>query len=77
MKKIFFILTVQSSFSCQERTNYSWGDINESLGELQNARNELQSIKSEIENEGYDCSELEDVDKRLSKVERILEKHFN
>lgn len=70
------IFTILLLSSCQERVTYKWGDINESLGELQSARNELQDEISNLESEGYDCSQLEEIDARLKKVESILDEHF-
>lgn len=73
-----FFLTVLFIFSsCQERISYKWGEINESLGQLQDAREELRSTISYLEYEGYDCSELEDIDSRIKKVEQILDRRFN
>ena len=63
--------------SCEEKITYGWGDINESLGLLQDARNELKDEISDLEYEGYDTSDLEKIDERLKKVERILERKFN
>ena len=82
-KPLFYILRliicvfVLSTFaSCEEKINYNWSDINESLGQLQKARGELKNTISDLESEGYDCSELENIDNRLKKVERILDEHF-
>ena len=77
MKNFFYLFVVFTFVSCQERLIYKWSDINESLGQLQKARDELRSSISNLEYEGYDCSELESIDSRLKKVERILEKHFD
>lgn len=63
--------------SCEEKIAYGWGDINESLGLLQDARNELKDEISDLEYEGYDTSDLEEIDERLRKVERILDRKFN
>ena len=63
--------------SCEEKITYGWGDINESLGLLQDARNELKDEISDLEYEGYDTSDLEKIDERLRKVERILDRKFN
>ncbi len=63
--------------SCEEKITYGWGDINESLGLLQDARNELKDEISDLEYEGYDTSDLEEIDERLRKVERILDRKFN
>jgi hypothetical protein len=63
--------------SCEEKITYGWSDINESLGLLQEARKDLKIEISNLENDGYDSSELEDIDKRLKRVESILDKHFN
>ena len=68
----FFLFT-----SCEEKISYGWGEINESLGLLQDAREELEEEISNLEYEDYDTSELENIDDRLKKVERILEKSFN
>ena len=62
--------------SCEDKITYGWGDINESLGLLQDARNELQDEISDLEYEGYDTSDLEKIDERLKKVERILDRKF-
>lgn len=70
------IFTILLLSSCQERVTYKWSEINESLGELQKARNELQDEISNLESEGYDCSQLEEIDARLKKVENILDEHF-
>ena len=77
MRKIAFLFILFSFSSCQERINYKWSEINESLGQLQEAREELKSAISDLEYEGYDCSELEKIDNRLKKVEGLLEEHFN
>lgn len=63
--------------SCEEKITYGWGDINESLGLLQDARNELKDEISDLEYEGYDTSDLEKIDERLRKIERILDRKFN
>ena len=63
--------------SCEEKIAYGWGDINKSLGLLQDARNELKDEISDLEYEGYDTSDLEEIDERLRKVERILDRKFN
>jgi len=63
--------------SCEEKITYGWGDINESLGLLQEARKDLKTEISNLESEGYDASELEDIDNRLKRVESILDQHFN
>lgn len=63
--------------SCEEKITYGWGDINESLGLLQEVRKDLKTEISNLEGEGYDSSELEDIDKRLKRVESILDRHFN
>ena len=63
--------------SCEEKITYGWGDINESLGLLQDARNELKDEISDLEYEGYDTSDLEEIDERLRKVESILDRKFN
>ena len=63
--------------SCEEKITYGWGDINESLGLLQEARKDLRTEISNLEDDGYDSSELEDIDNRLRKVESILDKKFN
>ena len=77
MRKIAVVFTVLLTFtSCQERITYKWGDINESLGQLQDARNELESVISDLEDNGYDCSELDNIDTRLKKVENILDANF-
>lgn len=77
MRNIAILLTSLLFFtSCEEKIRYRWGDINESLGQLQDSREELQEEISNLEYEGYDTSELEDIDNRLKKVERILQKHF-
>ena len=68
----FFLFT-----SCEEKISYGWGEINESLGLLQDAREELEEEISNLEYEDYDTSELENIDDRIKKVERILEKSFN
>jgi len=78
MKKVFILIIATFVFSsCEERINYKWGEINESLGLLQDARNELQNTISDLESAGYDSSELEGIDNRLKKVERILDSRFN
>ena len=78
MKKLTIMLFALLIFtSCEEKISYGWGDINESLGLLQEARNDLAIEISNLEAEGYDASELEDIDNRIKKVEGILEKHFN
>ena len=63
--------------SCEEKIAYGWGDINKSLGLLQEAREELKDEISDLESKGYDTSDLEDIDNRLKKVERILDSRFN
>jgi len=78
MKKLTIMLFALLIFtSCEEKISYGWGDINESLGLLQEARNDLAIEISNLEAEGYDASELEDIDNRIKKVEGILEKRFN
>ena len=78
MKKLTIMLFALLVFtSCEEKISYGWGDINESLGLLQEARNDLAIEISNLEAEGYDASELEDIDNRIKKVEGILEKRFN
>ena len=78
MKKLFILLSALFIFtSCEEKITYGWGDINESLGLLQEARKDLKTEISNLESEGYDASELEDIDNRIKKVEGILEKRFN
>ena len=77
MKNFIILFIIVALTSCQERIVYKWGEINESLGQLQDAREELKSAISDLEYEGYDCSELENIDKRLKKVEGILEEHFD
>ena len=72
MLSALFIFT-----SCEEKITYGWGDINESLGLLQEARKDLKTEISNLESEGYDASELEDIDNRLKRVESILDQHFN
>lgn len=62
--------------SCEETISYEWSDINESLGLLQDARNELEDEISDLEYDGYDTSDLEEIVKRLKKVERILDRKF-
>jgi hypothetical protein len=78
MKKLFILLSALFIFtSCEEKITYGWGDINESLGLLQEARKDLKTEISNLESEGYDASELEDIDNRLKRVESILDQHFN
>lgn len=78
MRNIAILLTSLLFFtSCEEKIRYEWGEINESLGQIQDAREELKEEISNLEYEGYDTSELEDIDNHLEKVERILAKHFN
>ena len=77
MRRIVFLFILFTLSSCQERINYKWSEINESLSQLQDAREELKSAISDLEDEGYDCSELENIDSRLKKVEGILEEHFD
>ena len=78
MKKLIILLSALFIFtSCEEKITYGWGDINESLGLLQEARKDLKIEISNLENDGYDSSELEAIDERLKKVERILDKNFN
>ena len=56
---------------------YKWGDINYSLGQLQDARDELESVISDLEDRGYDCSELENIDNHLENVIDVLEEKFD
>ena len=78
MKKLIILLSALFIFtSCEEKITYGWGDINESLGLLQEARKDLKTEISNLESEGYDASELEDIDNRLKRVENILERQFN
>ena len=77
MRKIVFLFILFTLTSCEERISYKWSEINESLGQLQEARQELQCAISDLESEGYDCSELENVDGRLEEVEAILEARFD
>lgn len=70
------LFTILMLTSCQEHIRYTWGNINESLGQLQDAREELKSEISNLESEGYDCSQFEEIDARLEKVENILDEHF-
>lgn len=67
-KAITLLASLVLFVSCQEKINYDWGDINESLGELQKARTEVQSAMSEIGSEGYDISALQNVDNLLKKL---------
>lgn len=74
---IALLLSTLLFTSCEEKITYGWGDINESLGLLQDAREELKDEISDLEYEGYDTSDLEAIDERLRKVERILDSKFN
>lgn len=77
MRKIAFVFVILFFLtSCEERITYKWSEINVSLGQLQAAREELQNVISDLEYEGYDGSELEDIDDRLRKVEKILDRKF-
>ena len=77
MKNIAFIITFLFVLSsCEEKIPYKWSEINDSLGELDKARKELKSEISNLEDEGYDCSELESIDNRLKKAEKILDSRF-
>ena len=87
MKKIFLRLSMLNMaimlftlfvfISCEEKITYEWSDINESLGLLQEARKDLKIEISNLESNEYDSYELEAIDERLKKVERILDKNFN
>ena len=76
--KLFILLsTIFVLTSCEERITYKWSEINESLGLLQDAREELEEEISDLEDKGYDTYELESIDDKLKKVERIIGEHFH
>ena len=76
--KLFVLLsTIFVLTSCEERITYKWSEINESLGLLQDAREELKGEISYLEDRGYDAYELESIDDKLKKVERIIGEHFH
>ena len=76
--KIFILLsTIFVLTSCEESITYKWSEINESLGLLQDAREELEEEISDLEDKGYDTYELESIDDKLKKVERIIGEHFH
>ena len=76
--KLFILLsTIFVLTSCEERITYKWSEINESLGLLQDAREALKEEISDLEDRGYDTSELESIDNKLNKVERIIGEHFH
>ena len=76
--KLFILLsTIFVLTSCEERITYKWSEINESLGLLQDAREELKEEISYLEDRGYDTYELESIDDKLKKVERIIGEHFH
>ena len=63
--------------SCEEKITYGWSDISESLGMLHDVRKDLTIEISNLEAEGYDVSELEDIDNRLNEVECVLGEKFH
>ena len=76
--KLFILLsTIFVLTSCEESITYKWSEINESLGLLQDAREELEEEISDLEDKGYDTYELESIDDKLKKVERIIGEHFH
>ena len=73
---VAFLLSTLFFTSCEEKITYGWGDINESLGLLQDVREDLKDEISDLEDEGYDTSDLQEIDERLRKIERILDRKF-
>ena len=76
LRLAILLITLFVFTSCEDKITYGWGDINESLGLLQDAREELKDEISDLEYEGFDTSDLEEIDERLEKVERILDSKF-